>query len=268
VPDPHWQRIAQGWITGMDFALAAMPADPAARQAAAAATHGQLIAWDPVSQSDRWRVEFKGPWNGGLLATAGGLVFQGNSASEFAAYDAGSGAKLWSSRVQTGIIAAPITYALDGEQYVAVLAGWGGSWALLPGVLSEVGGPVRNLSRLLVYKLDGSAELPPEQPIVRRALAPPPVSATPEQIALGARIYARSCGVCHGDAAYGSTLLPDLRRSAMLADPEGWAHIVLGGALQNAGMVSFARVLDAQQVDAVRQYVIKRANEDLALGDR
>ena len=268
VPDPHWERVTQGWNTGMDFAGAAMPADPAARAAAAAATRGQLIAWDPVSQSDRWHVDFKGPWNGGLLATGGGLVFQGNSASEFAAYDASTGAKLWSGATQTGIIAAPITYVLDGEQYVAVLAGWGGSWALLPGVLTEVGGPVRNVSRLLVFKLNGTAELPAAAPIVRKPIAPPAVSGSSEQLAEGAEVYGRFCSVCHGDAAYGSTLLPDLRRSSMLTDPKGWMHIVLDGALQNDGMVSFARVLNAQQVDAVRHYVIKRANEDQALGDR
>lgn len=268
IPDLHWQPVRQGWNTGMDFAAAAMPADQKVRSAAADATRGQLIAWDPVAQSARWRVEFKGPWNGGLLATGGGLLFQGNSAGEFAAYDASSGARLWSSPAQTGVIAAPITYALDGEQYVAVLAGWGGSWALTPGVLTELGGPVRNVSRLLVYKLGGSAQLPAAQPILRAPLAPPPLSGTPEQIAQGARVYARFCGVCHGDAAYGSTLLPDLRRSPLLGDPAGFTRIVLGGALSAQGMVSFKRVLDASQADAVRLYVIKRAHEDLALGDQ
>ncbi len=129
-----------------------MPADPKVRAGALAATKGALIAWDPVAQQERWRVDFKGPWNGGLLATGGGLVFQGNGAQEFVAYDAASGAKLWASSVQTGITAPPVTYSVKGEQYVAVLAGWGGVWALAPGILSEVGGPVRNVSRLLVFK--------------------------------------------------------------------------------------------------------------------
>jgi alcohol dehydrogenase (cytochrome c)/quinohemoprotein ethanol dehydrogenase len=267
-PDAHWKAAAQGFNTGMDFAAAAMPPDTNVRAAVKAATKGALIAWDPVEQKERWRVAFKGPWNGGVLATGGGLVFQGNAAKEFAAYDARSGAKLWSIGVQTGIIAAPIAYSIKGYQYVAVLAGWGGIWALAPGILSEVAGPIRNVSRLLVFKLGGTAQLPPEQPVPLRPLDPPAVSGTPEQIADGAQQYGRFCGVCHGDAAYGSTLLPDLRRSALLANSQGWASVVHDGALRARGMVSFASVLNAEQVEATRHYVIKRANEDKALGDR
>jgi len=266
--DAHWKPAALGFNTGMDFAAGAMPADTNVRSAVKAATKGALIAWDPVAQKERWRVAFKGPWNGGVLATGGGLVFQGNAAKEFAAYDAASGAKLWSMDVQTGIIAAPVTYSIKGDQYVAVLAGWGGIWALAPGVLSEVAGPIRNVSRLLVFKLNGTARLPPEQPVPQRPLEPPAPSGTPEQIAEGARQYGRFCGVCHGDAAYGGGLLPDLRRSALLADRAAWSSVVHDGALRGRGMVGFAPVLSAEQVDGIRHYVIRRANEDKALGDR
>jgi len=268
IADAHWQQAPIGFNTGIDFAAAAMPADTNIRAAVKAATKGALIAWDPVAQKERWRVAFKGPWNGGVLATAGGLVFQGNVAQEFAAYDAASGTKLWSTPVQTGIIAAPVTYSIKGEQYVAVLAGWGGIWALAPGILSEVAGPIRNVSRLLVFKLGATGQLPPEVPIARRPLEPPAVGGTPAQIAEGAQHYGRFCGVCHGDAAFGSTLLPDLRRSPLLADGKTWASVVHDGALANQGMVSFARVLTPEQVEAIRYYVIKRANEDKALGDK
>jgi quinohemoprotein ethanol dehydrogenase len=268
VPAAPWKREQQGYNTGMDFAAAAMPADPKVRAAAAAATSGALIAWDPVTQQPRWHVDFKGPWNGGLLATGGGLVFQGNSLKEFSAYDAALGTKLWSVNAQTGIIAAPVTYSIKGEQYVAVMAGWGGIWALAPGVLSEVGGPVRNISRLLVFKLGGSAQLPPEPPLVRLPLDPPEVIGTAEQIAEGGQHFGRFCGVCHGDAAYGSTVLPDLRRSGLLRDGAAWAAVVHDGVLNDRGMVSFANVLDPQQIESIRLYVIKRANEDKALGVR
>jgi alcohol dehydrogenase (cytochrome c)/quinohemoprotein ethanol dehydrogenase len=266
IPAANWKAAAQGFNTGIDFAAAAMPADPKVRAGALAATKGALIAWDPVAQQARWRVPFKGPWNGGVLATGGGLVFQGNSAAEFVAYDAVSGAKLWSRSVQTGITAAPVTFAVKGEQYVVVLAGWGGIWALAPGILSEVGGPVRNVSRLLAFRLGGGAHLPPVAPVPVRALAPPASSGTPEQLAEGAQQYARFCGGCHGDAAFGSTVLPDLRRSALLTDAKAWATVVHDGALRGQGMVSFANVLTPAQVEAIRLYVIKRANEDKALG--
>ncbi|MGH8136453.1 MAG: c-type cytochrome, partial [Steroidobacteraceae bacterium] len=158
-------------------------------------------------------------------------------------------------------------YSIRGEQYVAVLVGWGGIWALAPpGFLSEVGGPVRNISRLLVFKLGGTARLPPEPPFSRPPLNPPAVTGSAELIADGGRQYGRFCAVCHGDAAYGSTLVPDLRRSGELADGAAWAIIVHGGALKDRGMVSFANVLDPQQIESIRLYVIKRANEDKALG--
>jgi alcohol dehydrogenase (cytochrome c)/quinohemoprotein ethanol dehydrogenase len=266
IPATQWKPAPLGFNTGIDFGAAAMPADPKVRAGALANTKGALIAWDPVAQKERWRVSFKGPWNGGVLATGGGLVFQGNSAQEFAAYDAASGAKLWSHNVQTGVIAAPVTYSIKGVQYVAVLAGWGGIWALAPGILSEVGGPVRNISRLLVFRLGGTTQLPPEPALARLPLNPPPSTAAPEQIAHGARAYARFCGGCHGDAAYGSTELPDLRRSQLLAEPNSWSRVVHDGVLSSQGMVSFAKVLTPEQVEAVRAYVIKRANEDKALG--
>jgi alcohol dehydrogenase (cytochrome c)/quinohemoprotein ethanol dehydrogenase len=267
VPDAQWQAAAQGFNTGMDFAAAAMPADPKVRAGVMAATTGALIAWDPVAQKERWRVAFKGPWNGGVLATGGGLVFQGNAGKEFAAYDAASGAKLWSSSVQTGVLAAPVTYSIRGEQYVAVLAGWGGIWALAPGILSEVAGPVRNVSRLLVFTLGASAQLPPESLARLQPLDPPAATGTPQEFAEGARQYARFCGGCHGDAAYGATVVPDLRRSARLADAQAWASVVHDGALRARGMVGFADVLSRGQIEAIRHYVIQRANEDKALGN-
>jgi alcohol dehydrogenase (cytochrome c)/quinohemoprotein ethanol dehydrogenase len=268
MPESDWTAKPQGFNIGVDFGATAMPADPKVRAGAREATKGELLAWDPVAQKERWHVDFKGPWNGGLLATGGGLVFQGNSAKEFAAYDAMSGAALWLSPVQSGIIAAPVTFALDGEQYVAVLAGWGGIWALAPGYLSEVGGPVRNVSRILVFKLGAHGALPPEAPIERAPLDPPPAAGTPEQVAAGGHLYGRYCGVCHGDAAYGSTLVPDLRRSALLADGGAWASVVAAGARESRGMAGFAHVLDAGQVESIRHYVIKRANEDKALGEQ
>src|SRR3989440_5798487 len=205
-----------------------------------AATKGALIAWGPVAQQERWRGAFKGPWNGGVLATGGGLVFQGNAAREFAAYDAVSGAKLWSSGVQTGITAAPVTYSIKGEQYVAVLAGWGGIWALAPGILSEVAGSVRNVSRLLVFRLGASAQLPPESPVPPRPLDPPATTGTPEQIAEGARQYGRFCGGCPGDAACGSTGLPAPRPRAVIAGSKGSTSGVPDGGLRGQGMGSFA----------------------------
>lgn len=265
VPDDNWQAKKLGFNVGVDFAKAAMPADPAARAAAVKATTGALIAWDPVTQTEKWRVSYKGPWNGGLLATGGDLVFQGSAAGQFAAYSATDGKQLWSMPTQTGVIAAPITYTVKGEQYVAVMAGWGGVWALATGVLSGISGPTRNISRVLVFKIGGKATLPPPPPLSQTPLDPPASTASADTIAQGGERYGRFCGVCHGDAAVAGGVVPDLRHSAVLESADAWQKVVHDGALKDQGMVAWSSVMSPAEIETVRQYVIKRANEDKAL---
>jgi PQQ-dependent dehydrogenase (methanol/ethanol family) len=227
-----------------------------------AKTYGRLIAWDPVKQEEVWRVERAGPANGGALSTAGGLVFQGTGSGQFTALDASSGAELWSTHAQTGIIAAPMSYLLDGEQYVAIMAGTGGSWAMIGGDSNMKGMALPNESRLLVFKLGGTLQLPAPTTLVRPPMTPPPHTATAETIAVGAPLFETYCGSCHGAGVVGVGLLPDLRRSPYLHDAEAFSQVVIGGALAPSGMASFASVLDQEQAQAVRAYIIMRANQD------
>ncbi|MBI1402453.1 MAG: PQQ-dependent dehydrogenase, methanol/ethanol family [Porphyrobacter sp.] len=267
VPQAGWKPdTARGFNVGFDLGAGALPPDLGFRKQVYGTVKGKLMAWDPIKQEARWTVEFPGPWNGGLLATGGGLVFQGNSGSEFAAYDAADGKKLWSFAAQTGIVAPPVTYTVNGEQYVAVLAGWGGAYAITAdGDLINHQGPVRNLSRLLVFKLGGTAKLPPAPPLAELPLDPPPSRASAEMIALGQAKYGRYCAVCHAPGAVGSTELPDLRRSGALGDAKAWQAVVYDGILKDNGMVSFSPSLSKEEVEAIRAYVIKRANEDKAI---
>ncbi len=268
IPEANWEPEAQGFNVGVDMAAAAMPADPAARDGAKIGTTGELVAWDPVTQSAKWRLEFPGAWNGGILATGGDLLFHGNAAGQFAAYDSADGEKVWSFDAQTGIVAAPMTYTVDGEQYVAVMAGWGGVWPLATGVLADLATtdrPISNVSRLLVFKIGGEAKLPELPPLHQMPLDPPALRADEATVALGATKYARFCGVCHGDAAVGGSLLPDLRRSAALDNADSWNVIVKDGALEDSGMVGWSNVMSDEEISAIRHYVIKRANEDKAL---
>ena len=244
-----------------------LPPDMGIRREVAGTLRGMLLAWDPVKQEARWSVEHPGPWNGGLLATGGGLVFQGTTGSEFNAYNASNGEKLWSFPAQTGVVAPPVTYTIEGEQYVAVLAGWGGAYAItVDGDLLNRKAPVRNISRLLVFKLGANGTLPPEPELAALPLDPPPSRASAETIALGGEKYARYCAVCHAPAAVGSTVLPDLRRSGTLSNAASWQAVVRDGILADQGMVSFAESLSEQEADAIRAYVIHRANEDKAGG--
>ncbi len=227
-----------------------------------AQTYGRLIAWDPVKQEEVWRVERAGPANGGALATAGGLVFQGTGSGQFTAMDATTGAELWSTHAQTGIIAAPMSYMLDGEQYVAILAGTGGSWAMIGGDSNMKGYALENESRLLVYKVGGTSQLPAPTSFTRPPMTPPAHTASDATIAIGAPAYETYCGTCHGAGVVGVGLLPDLRRTPYLHDADAFAQVVLGGALAPNGMASFASVLNQEQAQAVRAYIIMRANQD------
>ena len=227
-----------------------------------AKTYGRLIAWDPVNQKEAWRVERAGQANGGALSTAGGLVFQGTGSGELTALDAATGASLWSAPTQTGVVAAPISYSVDGEQYVAIMVGTGGLWAMVGGGANMKGVKLPNVSRLLVYKLGGTVQLPAERAVTALPIDPPANEAAGEVIGRGAARYRTFCASCHGAGAVGVGLLPDLRRTPFLRSEQAWENVVLGGAFKAHGMASFEKVIDADDAKAIRQFVILRANQD------
>ncbi len=245
------------WNTGTNIAAAAAPESAKDRDQLLALVRGHVSAWDPVKQQERWRIQHEGPWNGGILSTAGNVIFQGNAKGQFVAYSADEGKSLWSFPAQTGIVAAPITYRVDGEQYIAVMAGWGGSFALGGGDAADRN-KVRNVSRLLTFKLGGEDELAPlvEQEIT---IDPPPLTADAATVAQGKQLFFETCAVCHGDGAVGGGVTPDLR--AQTPEKFGlWLGVVLGGMHKERGMVSFASTLSVEEVEAIKAYVISRAH--------
>jgi quinohemoprotein ethanol dehydrogenase len=260
-----WKPSEVGFQTGMDIGPLAAPADPKIRQAILASTKGYLMAFDPIAGKARWTVEHPGPSNGGTLATAGNLVFQGTAGGDFRAYTADTGKQLWSFGTQTGVIAAPITYSVKGEQYVAILVGWGGVFDVAPpGYIARKSGSVRNVSRLLVFKLGAKGALPALQPTATTPLDPPPFTGKPEQVAAGQKLYQNSCSFCHGDSGVAGGLNPDLRHSAALNNEKLWQDIVHDGILSNNGMVGWSKNFNRDQIETMRQYIISRANEDKA----
>lgn len=254
---------------GVDTKAAAFPDDQKAIAEIKKATAGRLLAWDPVQQKELWRVEYPGPWNGGVLATAGDLVFHGSATGFLNAYNADDGKKLWQFPAQTGIVAPPMSYAIDGEQYIAVSAGWGGIFPLMTGPLvadAADGNPI-NRSRLLVFKLGGSGKLPQPNNQLRALPDTPDAEVNAEVEQEGFATYDRYCGHCHGAGAIGGGVIPDLRYSPMLGSSEAWTNIVIGGVLADRGMVSFASELSEQDAQKIRRYVIQRNRYAHEVGD-
>ena len=204
---------------------------------------GYLKAFDPLTGEEAWVVQRATPYNGGVLATAGGVVFQGDNGGQFAAFDADDGSLLWEFDTLGAADSAPITYAVEGVQYVATLAAGG----------------VRNRyndGRLLVFKLDGDVSIPlataPDVDIPE----PPPLTASAEQLEEGRRHYNRVCVWCHGMGAVG-TVNADLR--LMTAEThQRFQAIVRGGLLRDSGMESFADAVTAEETDLIHQYVISQ----------
>lgn len=264
--DRQFKRLPIGVNVGIDTAAIKLPEDPQAMADLRHSAKGYLIAWDPVAQREVWRAPQPGSWNGGALSSAGGLVFAGDEAGLFNAYDATSGVKLWYFDAQSAIMAAPVTWAKDGHQYVSVLAGWGGSVAMGSGAFHwSDAGPRVNRSRVLTFALDGTAKLPALGPTPPRQLSPPLQFAAPATIETGRLVYHRTCFACHGFGAVGGGIVPDLRYSAALADKALWRTIVADGALSDGGMVGFKENFTAQQIEAIRAYVVDRAQFALQL---
>ncbi len=253
--------------TGTDGISGGLPDDQAERDAIGALVKGRLLAWNPVAQKEAWRVEYRGPWNGGTLATAGNLVLQGTADGKFVAYRADSGEALWNFTTQTGVVAPPVTYEIDGEQYISVNVGWGGAFALVFGEYVQAES-LPNVSRVLTFKLGGKAGLPPVewQPAV--VFNPPELKASPETIKQGLTTYQDVCMGCHGLNAVSGLIVPDLRGSAYLWDEKGWEDVVRGGLLKERGMASFADNISAVEAQAIRSYVIQQAWRGKALREQ
>jgi quinohemoprotein ethanol dehydrogenase len=236
-----------------DAVIAAHPGGPEP------STHEFLIAWDPVKQQERWRLplgraELAG---GGVLTTAGNLVVQGKSSGRLVVYRADTGAVVKEIDVGTGIMAAPVSYELDGEQYIAVLAGFGGAMSPLYPAESAAY-RYQNYGRLLAFKLGGVATpLPPARE--PKQTPPPPKIAglTPQMAQRGAGLFFTYCVLCHG--AQGEARLsayPDLFRLDEGVHAQFQA-IVHGGALKNSGMASFADVLRTEDVAAIQAFLVQ-----------
>ncbi|MGH9835249.1 MAG: c-type cytochrome, partial [Blastocatellia bacterium] len=244
------------WNTGVDFGPM--------KDAPAELSPGHLLAWDPVAQKERWRAQYKMMWNGGTLTTAGNLVFQGTSDGRFIAYSADKGDKLWEFPAGIGIIGSPMTYEIGGVQYVSVMAGWGGAYALVGGYsLTDIN--TQNVGRVLTFALDARQSLAALPKRSMTALAQIESITTAEMVDKGGALFTQWCAVCHGVGAVGGG---GLVVALPMSKPEVfkmYKEIVMDGDYSSRGMPAFGKWLNAGDVEAIRAYIIKRRT-DLTAG--
>jgi quinohemoprotein ethanol dehydrogenase len=221
-----------------------------------------LQAWDPVRGKAAWRVDTAGMWGGGVIATGGNLVFQGQIDHRFVAYSATDGAPLWSFDTHAPTLAPPITFKLKGVQYVTVLTGYGVSAGVFGNAVEAYNLDYRSMPRrVLTFAIDGKTLLPsaPEAP---RMSAPLDPDYKPDQArwTKGMINFAINCSNCHGMQAIAGGAAPDLRGSAVPRTRAGFDSIVREGALLSRGMPRFEE-LTADQVEDIRFYLRARAQD-------
>jgi quinohemoprotein ethanol dehydrogenase len=228
-----------------------------------------------VSQSARWTVDEEIATNGGVLSTAGNLVFQGQGTGEFAAYAADSGKKVWSIKTGSAIESIPVTFSVKGEQYVITPVGWGsGSRLFAPARTMATPESKRGPARLLAFKLGATTPFPYPKIVIPPVPKPPEQKASEEVIRKGEKLYGTFvCDGCHSPELDGSGAwvldgaIPDLRYMPPEAHRD-WYQIVLGGSHWDKGMPGFADPpkfafphdkMTVADADAIHAYVIDGA---------
>jgi PQQ-dependent dehydrogenase (methanol/ethanol family) len=207
-----------------------------------------LMAWDPVARKAAWE-QREGSGNAGTLTTAGNLVFQGLPGKKFGAFRADTGEKVWSIDTQGNVVPGPVTYTIDGVQYIAVISSASTGFAAAAGK-----------NRLLVYKIGGDVQLPPAPPEPPQVLNPPPDFGDAAMHAHGQDLYERNCTGCHEGGRIFSGF-PDLNYTVALNAPDLFKSIVVDGALAENGMISFKNTLKPEDAEAIRSFLTARANE-------
>ncbi len=236
---------------------------------------GRLLAWDPVSQSARWSVEQPIAVNGGVLSTAGNLVFEGEGTGEFAAYSADAGRKLWSLKTGSAIDSTPVSFSAGGEQYIVVAVGWGSASRLFNrGSNMATPASKRGPARLLAFRLGAKSPFPTPHVTIPRVPRPPTQTAAKATIAAGQALYGKHfCSDCHAPEADGSGAwteegaIPDLRYMPPAVHAE-WDAVVLWGSHASSGMPGFAnppgfpivsRKMTPAESQAIHAYVIDQS---------
>jgi quinohemoprotein ethanol dehydrogenase len=250
IPLENWKRMGGAAI---DFAVMPIMASEGAKSS--------LVAIDPVTHKQVWKVPTPAHFPAGVMATGGGLVFQGQSDAKFNAYEARTGELLWSFDAKAPIVSPPITYKAGGRQYVTLIVGAGVTAGFLGKYFEENGGIDYRAQarRILTFMLDGKQTLPERVPFKAVATEDPDFRPNDAAANAGMATYIRRCFVCHGGDVISGGIAPDLRTSAAITDKDVFASIVHEGMLVPNGMPRFEELTEAERED-LRQYLRSRAD--------
>ncbi|BAV63658.1 PQQ-dependent dehydrogenase, methanol/ethanol family [Sphingobium cloacae] len=257
VTDPanvkDWQYKPGMFVnTGLGAASADLPPPPPATS--------KLVAWDVANNKIAWSIPQPQVFNGGTLATGGNLVFQGTNDGNFNAFSATTGRKLWSFPAQNGILSAPISYSVDGKQYITVLTGFRSSFPNSPNW-----DYAQQSRRVLTFTIGGTKVLPKVEMADMPIQDDPAFVVDPAKAKIGAGIYNTSCVICHGVGMMAGGAAPDLRKSGVPLDADTFRSVVHDGALMARGMGAFGQLTDAE-LEGLRHYIRLQARETAKKG--
>ena len=259
--DTSWKYNSTGFGTGNGWNLA-IGTDPTKPMRHDTLTkkfpRGMLIAWNPVLRKEVWRVPQQADWNGGVLATASDLVFQGTAQGDFICYDGSNGKIIWQQNLGGGIIAPPISYMLDGRQYIAIAVGWGGGYGM-----KNKFAPLQS-GKVFTFVLNGNASMPVFNKAVAVTMPDVKFAATKEEFTHGETLFWQYCGTCHVVNSGGGGLAPDLGYSAIAADSAGILGVAHKGGYLPLGMPKFGDRLSEKDILDIRKYILTKAREKAA----
>ena len=215
----------------------------------------RLSAWDPITQREVWSVPHKNMWNGGVLTTSAGLVFEGTSDGKFMAFDATDGKTLWQKDLGTGIIASPVSYQVGDTQYISIAVGWGGAMGKQSKFTEQI-----NPGTVYTFALSRNIPMPVFTKAVPKKLIDMPFTATQQQIQHGSVLFNQYCETCHSDIGTGGGTIPDLGYSSE-ATHRIFKDILLKGLLINNGMPNFSGKLRKSHIADIQRSILATAKE-------
>ena len=261
--DKKWvyNKVGFGTGNGWNLSIGTDPAYPIVHDNNTKSfPRGMLIAWDPIQRKERWKVAQAADWNGGVLATITNLVFQGTAQGDLIAYDGATGKELWKRNLGGGILAPPVSYLIDGKQYISVGVGWGGGYGMKKRFT-----PLQE-GRIFTFTLGGKAQYPSFATEVSRQIQTTSVTSTPAELAKGEELFWKYCGTCHvvAEGSGKGGLAPDLGYSPILSQMETLLQVVQKGAYLPKGMPSFEGRLSTEDIAAIQKYILNKAKETAA----